>query len=145
MTASRRSRSRARKHCALPALNVANCSFSSSRVSAWSISSGWAFRWISTRSWAPPTGTRTRNGSELRDRSVFDHRALKVQHSRQSLRTNVKSSMTHHSLEQYVVPATMSSVRQPARKTGKQASDCSMLFWSMHALSCGARQGACIS
>eukprot|EP00964_Phaeocystis_antarctica_P162084 scaffold135671_cov148-Phaeocystis_antarctica.AAC.1 len=34
--------------------------------------------------------------------------------------------MTHHSLEQYVVPATTSSVWQPARKTGKQASDCWM-------------------
>ena len=53
----------------------------------------------------------------------------------------MKSSMTHHSLEQYVVPATTSSVWQPARKMGKQASDCSMLFWSMHALSCGARRG----
>eukprot|EP00964_Phaeocystis_antarctica_P066696 scaffold40359_cov69-Phaeocystis_antarctica.AAC.5 len=50
--------------------------------------------------------------------------------SRQSLRANVKSSMTHHSLEQYVVPATTSSVWQPARKTGKQASDCWMLPWS---------------
>ena len=47
--------------------------------------------------------------------------------------------MTHHSLEQYVGPATMSSVWQPARKTGKQASDCWMLFWSMHALSCSTR------
>ena len=56
--------------------------------------------------------------------------------SRRPLRTNVKSSMTHHSLEQYVGPATTSSVWQPARKTGKQASDCWMLFWSMHALSC---------
>merc|ERR1712194_667181 len=55
--------------------------------------------------------------------------------SRHSLRANVKSSMTHHSLEQYVDPATTSSVWQPARKMGKQASDCSMLFWSMHALS----------
>ena len=43
--------------------------------------------------------------------------------------------MTHHNLEQYVGPATTSSVWQPARKTGKQASDCClMLFWSMHAL-----------
>eukprot|EP00964_Phaeocystis_antarctica_P114477 scaffold78438_cov72-Phaeocystis_antarctica.AAC.2 len=50
--------------------------------------------------------------------------------------------MTHHSLEQYVVPATTSSVWQSARKTGKQASDCWMLFWSMHALSCGAARGA---
>eukprot|EP00964_Phaeocystis_antarctica_P084023 scaffold52903_cov61-Phaeocystis_antarctica.AAC.3 len=50
--------------------------------------------------------------------------------------------MTHHSLEQYVGPATTSSVWQPARKTGKQASDCWMLFWSMHALSCGTRRGA---
>eukprot|EP00964_Phaeocystis_antarctica_P015242 scaffold8422_cov82-Phaeocystis_antarctica.AAC.3 len=50
--------------------------------------------------------------------------------------------MTHHSLEQYVGPATTSSVWQPARKTGKQASDCWMLPWSMHALSCDARQGA---
>eukprot|EP00964_Phaeocystis_antarctica_P009941 scaffold5401_cov75-Phaeocystis_antarctica.AAC.1 len=58
--------------------------------------------------------------------------------SRQPLRTNVKSSMTHHSLEQYVGPATTSSVWQPARKTGRQASDCWMLPWSMHALSCGA-------
>ena len=48
--------------------------------------------------------------------------------------------MTHHSLEQYVGPATTSSVWQPARKTGKQASDCSMLFWSMHALSCARRE-----
>ena len=53
-----------------------------------------------------------------------------------SLRANVKSSMTHHSREQYVGPATTSSIWQPARKTGKQASDCWMLFWSMHALSC---------
>ena len=59
--------------------------------------------------------------------------------SRRPLRTNVKSSMTHHSLEQYVGPATTSSVWQPARKTGKQASDCWMLFWSMHALSCAYR------
>ena len=44
--------------------------------------------------------------------------------------------MTHHSREQYVGPATTSSVWQPARKTGKQASDCWMLFWSMQALSC---------
>ena len=44
--------------------------------------------------------------------------------------------MTHHSREQYVGPATTSSIWQPARKTGKQASDCWMLFWSMHALSC---------
>eukprot|EP00964_Phaeocystis_antarctica_P059385 scaffold35248_cov76-Phaeocystis_antarctica.AAC.3 len=50
--------------------------------------------------------------------------------------------MTHHSREQYVGPATTSSVWQPARKTGKQASDCWMLPWSMHALSCGARRGA---
>eukprot|EP00964_Phaeocystis_antarctica_P017331 scaffold9564_cov85-Phaeocystis_antarctica.AAC.7 len=50
--------------------------------------------------------------------------------------------MTHHSLEQYVGPATTSSVWQPARKTGKQASDCWMLPWSMHALSCGTRQAA---
>eukprot|EP00964_Phaeocystis_antarctica_P064535 scaffold38836_cov67-Phaeocystis_antarctica.AAC.3 len=49
--------------------------------------------------------------------------------------------MTHHSREQYVGPATRSSVWQPARKTGKQARDCWMLFWSMHALSCGARRG----
>eukprot|EP00964_Phaeocystis_antarctica_P017328 scaffold9564_cov85-Phaeocystis_antarctica.AAC.4 len=49
--------------------------------------------------------------------------------------------MTHHSLEQYVGPATTSSVWQPARKTGKQASDCWMLPWSMHALSCGTRRG----
>ena len=55
--------------------------------------------------------------------------------SRQSLRTNAKSSMTHHSLEQYVVPATTSSVWHPARKMGRQASDCWMLFWSMQALS----------
>ena len=54
---------------------------------------------------------------------------------RQSLRTNAKSSMTHHSLEQYVVPATTSSVWHPARKIGKQASDCWMLFWSTQALS----------
>ena len=47
--------------------------------------------------------------------------------------------MTHHSLEQYVGPATTSSVWQPARKTGKQASDCWILFWSMHALSCEAQ------
>ena len=53
-----------------------------------------------------------------------------------ALRANVKSSMTHHSREQYVGPATTSSVWQPARKTGKQASDCWMLLWSMHALSC---------
>eukprot|EP00964_Phaeocystis_antarctica_P090009 scaffold57508_cov81-Phaeocystis_antarctica.AAC.7 len=58
--------------------------------------------------------------------------------------------MTHHSLEQYVGPATTSSVWQPARKTGKQASDCWMLHWSMHALSCAAHgearvltKGAC--
>eukprot|EP00964_Phaeocystis_antarctica_P055213 scaffold32480_cov68-Phaeocystis_antarctica.AAC.5 len=62
--------------------------------------------------------------------------------SRRSLRANVKSSMTHHSLEQYVGPATTSSVWQPARKTGKQASDCWMLPWSMHALSCGDARGA---
>ena len=62
-------------------------------------------------------------------------------YSGRSLRANVKSSMTHHSLEQYVGPATTSSVWQPARKTGKQASDCWMLPWSMHALSCGAKQG----
>eukprot|EP00964_Phaeocystis_antarctica_P045095 scaffold25938_cov66-Phaeocystis_antarctica.AAC.3 len=49
--------------------------------------------------------------------------------------------MTHHKLEQYVGPATTSSVWQPARKMGKQASDCWMLPWSMHALSCGARRG----
>ena len=62
--------------------------------------------------------------------------------SRRSLRANVKSSMTHHSREQYVGPATTSSVWQPARKTGKQASDCWMLLWSMHALSCAReRQG----
>ena len=60
--------------------------------------------------------------------------------SGRSLRANVKSSMTHHSLEQYVGPATTSSVWQPARKTGKQASDCWMLFWSMHALSCIQRE-----
>eukprot|EP00964_Phaeocystis_antarctica_P013664 scaffold7499_cov65-Phaeocystis_antarctica.AAC.3 len=59
-----------------------------------------------------------------------------------SLRANVKSSMMHHSLEQNVGPATTSSVWQPARKTGKQASDCWMLPWSMHALSCGTRGGA---
>ena len=59
--------------------------------------------------------------------------------SGRSLRANVKSSMTHHSLEQYVGPATTSSVWQPARKTGKQASDCWMLLWSMHALSCAVR------
>ena len=58
--------------------------------------------------------------------------------SGRSLRANVKSSMTHHSREQYVGPATTSSVWQPARKTGKQASDCWMLLWSMHALSCAA-------
>ena len=51
----------------------------------------------------------------------------------------MKSSMTHHSLEQYVGPATTSSVWQPARKTGKQASDCWMLLLSMHALSCEAQ------
>eukprot|EP00964_Phaeocystis_antarctica_P048809 scaffold28258_cov65-Phaeocystis_antarctica.AAC.2 len=50
--------------------------------------------------------------------------------------------MTHHSLEQYVGPATTSSVWQPARKTGKQASDCWMLPWSMHALSCGKARRA---
>ena len=61
---------------------------------------------------------------------------------RSALRTKVKSSMQHHNLEQYVLPATTSSVWQPARKTGKQASDCSMLPWSMHALSCGTRRGA---
>ena len=48
--------------------------------------------------------------------------------------------MTHHSREQYVGPATTSSVWQPARKTGKQASDCSMLFRSMHAMSCACAQ-----
>ena len=53
--------------------------------------------------------------------------------------SKVKSSMTHHSREQYVGPATTSSVWQPARKTGKQASDCWMLLWSMHALSCEAQ------
>eukprot|EP00964_Phaeocystis_antarctica_P035518 scaffold20284_cov74-Phaeocystis_antarctica.AAC.2 len=47
--------------------------------------------------------------------------------------------MTHQSREQYVGPATTSSVWQPARKTGRQASDCWMLPWSMHALSCAAR------
>eukprot|EP00964_Phaeocystis_antarctica_P048098 scaffold27847_cov65-Phaeocystis_antarctica.AAC.2 len=52
--------------------------------------------------------------------------------------------MTHHSREQYVGPATTSSVWQPARKMGKQASDCWMLPWSMHALSCGTRRGALI-
>ena len=56
-----------------------------------------------------------------------------------SLRANVKSSMTHHSREQYVGPATTSSVWQPAMKMGKQASDCWMLFRSMHALSCAPR------
>ena len=60
---------------------------------------------------------------------------------RHLLLAKVKSSMTHHNLEQYVGPATTSSVWQPARKTGKQESDCWMLFWSMHALSCAA-QGA---
>eukprot|EP00964_Phaeocystis_antarctica_P061975 scaffold37075_cov78-Phaeocystis_antarctica.AAC.1 len=60
-------------------------------------------------------------------RERFDCRAAWFEYSRQSLRANVKSSMTHHSLEQYVVPATTSSVWQPARKTGKQASDCWML------------------
>ena len=39
-----------------------------------------------------------------------------------SLRKKVKTSMTHHSLEQYVFPATTSSVWQPARKTGRHAS-----------------------
>ena len=62
-----------------------------------------------------------------------------------ALRANVKSSMTHHSREQYVGPATTSSVWQPARKTGKQASDCSMLLWSMHALSCAVRGAYMIS
>ena len=62
--------------------------------------------------------------------------------SRRPLRTNVKSSMTHHSLEQYVGPATTSSVWQPARKTGKQASDCWMSLWSMHALSCARAREA---
>ena len=62
--------------------------------------------------------------------------------SGRSLRANVKSSMTHHSLEQYVGPATTSSVWQPARKTGKQASDCWMLLWSMHALSCARAREA---
>eukprot|EP00964_Phaeocystis_antarctica_P034432 scaffold19583_cov62-Phaeocystis_antarctica.AAC.2 len=67
-------------------------------------------------------------------RELFDRRAGAVHQGsniathaglcRHSLRANVKSSMTHHSLEQYVVPATTSSVWQPARKTGKQASDC---------------------
>ena len=109
ITASRCSRSLAKKHCASPASKVANCSVSSRRASVWS-SSGWAFKWISTRSSSPP------------------------------MRANVKSSMTHHSLEQYVGPATTSSVWQPARKTGKQASDCWMSFWSMQALSCGARR-----
>ena len=47
---------------------------------------------------------------------------------RRLLLAKVKSSMTHHNLEQYVGPATTSSVWQPARKTGKQASDCLMLF-----------------
>ena len=61
---------------------------------------------------------------------------------RSALRTKVKSSMQHHNLEQYVLPATTSSVWQPARKTGKQASAWSILSWSMHALSCGVRRGA---
>ena len=47
-------------------------------------------------------------------------------------------TMTHHSLEQYVVPTTTRSVLQPARKMGRHASACSMLPWSMHALSCAA-------
>eukprot|EP00964_Phaeocystis_antarctica_P066786 scaffold40422_cov72-Phaeocystis_antarctica.AAC.3 len=43
ITASRCSRSLARKHCALPASKVANCSVSSRRASVWS-SSGCAMR-----------------------------------------------------------------------------------------------------
>eukprot|EP00964_Phaeocystis_antarctica_P035517 scaffold20284_cov74-Phaeocystis_antarctica.AAC.1 len=54
ITASRCSRSLARKHCALPASKVANCSVSSRRAAVWS-SSRCAMRWISTRSWSPPT------------------------------------------------------------------------------------------
>eukprot|EP00964_Phaeocystis_antarctica_P057645 scaffold34126_cov87-Phaeocystis_antarctica.AAC.1 len=38
ITASRRSRSLARKHRALPASKAANCSFNSRRASAWSSS-----------------------------------------------------------------------------------------------------------
>jgi hypothetical protein len=49
--------------------------------------------------------------------------------------------MTHHSRLQYVGPATMSRTWQPERKTGRHASDWSMLFWSMHALSCGKGVG----
>eukprot|EP00964_Phaeocystis_antarctica_P048097 scaffold27847_cov65-Phaeocystis_antarctica.AAC.1 len=65
ITASRCSRSLARKHCALPASKVANCSVSSCRASVWS-SSGCAMRWISTRSWLPPTA-RTKIESRLID------------------------------------------------------------------------------
>eukprot|EP00964_Phaeocystis_antarctica_P081948 scaffold51320_cov69-Phaeocystis_antarctica.AAC.4 len=79
---------------------------------------------------------------ERRERATFVIARGRFEWSRRSLRANVKSSMTHHSLEQYVGPATTSSVWQPARKTGKQASDCWMLPWSMHALSCGTRRGA---
>ena len=83
-------------------------------------------------------GERERVGRAVLHRTVRGVLAL-GSNSRRPLRTNVKSSMTHHSLEQYVGPATTSSVWQPARKTGKQASDCWMLFWSMHALSCAYR------
>ena len=81
------------------------------------------------------------------DRCVWERGLYRRKHKvrisyGRSLRANVKSSMTHHSREQYVGPATTSSVWQPARKTGKQASDCWMLLWSMHALSCAReRQG----
>eukprot|EP00964_Phaeocystis_antarctica_P085167 scaffold53744_cov84-Phaeocystis_antarctica.AAC.3 len=73
---------------------------------------------------------------------AWEHSPSRFEYSRRSLRANVKSSMTHQSREQYVGPATTSSVWQPARKTGKQASDCWILHWSMHALSCGTRRGA---
>jgi len=40
----------------------------------------------------------------------------------------VKSSITHHSLEVYVAPATTSSSLQPERKMGRHGSDSAMLF-----------------
>ena len=44
----------------------------------------------------------------------------------------------HHSRWQYVGPATMSRILQPDKKTGRQASEASMLVCSMQALSCVA-------
>ena len=94
------------------------------------------------------TRARAKDESEVRDSISLSMNAavlMGFKYSRHgALRANVKSSMTHHSLEQYVDPATTSSVWQPARKTGKQASDCWMLFWSMHALSCSTARRAYI-